>query len=60
MEQAFIIGRLKDITISELLDALGEAWSGKLVDIYKVVDPLLIDRVTDALADFRDALKHKD
>jgi hypothetical protein len=42
-----------------LLDALGEAWSGKLVDIYKVVDPLLIDRVTDALADFRDALAHK-
>jgi len=59
MEQAFIIARLKDITIPELLDALGEAWSGKLVDIYEVVDPLLIDKVTDALADFRDAVKKK-
>jgi hypothetical protein len=59
MEQAYIISRLKDITIPELLDALGEAWAGKLINIYDVVDPSLIDQVTDALADFRDAVKQK-
>lgn len=59
MEQAFIISRLKEITIPELLDALGEAWAGKLVDIYEVVDPLLIDKVTDALAEFRESVKMK-
>lgn len=59
MEQAFIIARLKDITIPELLDALGEAWAGKIVDIYEVVNPSLIDKVTDALAEFRDAVKMK-
>jgi len=54
-----LIASLKDITIPELLDALGEAWSGKLVDIYKAIDPTLIDKLTDALADFRDAVKKK-
>jgi hypothetical protein len=33
MEQAYIIARLKEITIPELLDALAEAGAGQPVDI---------------------------
>ncbi len=58
MEQAYIIARLKEITIPELLDALAEANAGKPVDIYEHLPPLLIDQVTDALWDFIDAIKH--
>ena len=58
MEQAYIIARLKDITIPELLDALAEANAGKPVDIYEHLPPLLIDQVTDALWEFTDAVKH--
>ena len=35
MEQAYIIARLKEITVPELLDALAEANAGKRVDIYE-------------------------
>ena len=34
MEQAFIIARLKEMTVPELLDALAEARAGETVDIY--------------------------
>ena len=56
MEQAYFINRLKDITIPELLDALAEAGAGKPVDIYEHLQPALIDRITDALGDFMDAV----
>jgi hypothetical protein len=57
MEQAYIIARLKEITVPELLDAIAEANAGEPVDIYEYLPPLLIDQVTDALADFIDAVK---
>lgn len=57
MEQAYIIARLKEITIPELLDALAEANAGEPIDIYEHLPPLLIDQVTDALGDFIDAVK---
>ena len=57
MEQAYIIQRLKEIRVPELLDALAEAGAGQPIDIYEYLDPLLIDRTTDALADFMDAVK---
>ena len=57
MEQAYIIFRLKSITIPELLDAIAEANAGKAVDIYEHLDPELIDKITDTLGEFIDAVK---
>ena len=57
MEQAYIIARLKEITIPELLDALAEAGAGKAIDIYEFLEPGLIDKTTDALGEFMDAVK---
>lgn len=57
MEQAYIIARLKEITVPELLDAIAEANAGDPVDIYEHLPPALIDQVTDALGDFIDAVK---
>ena len=57
MEQAYIIFRLKSITIPELLDAIAEANAGKAVDIYEHLDPELIDKITDSLGEFIDAVK---
>lgn len=57
MEQAYIIFRLKEITIPELLDAIAEANAGKAVDIYEHLDPELIDKITDTLGEFIDAVK---
>jgi len=57
MEQAFIIARLKEISIPELLDALAEAGAGRPVDIYEHLPPDLIDKTTDALGEFLDAVK---
>lgn len=57
MEQAYIIARLKEITIPELLDALAEAATGEPIEIYDYLQPDLIDKTTDALADFIDAVK---
>jgi hypothetical protein len=57
MEQAFIIARLKEISIPELLDALAEAGAGRPVDIYEHLPPDLIDKTTDALGEFLDAIK---
>jgi hypothetical protein len=57
MEQAYIIARLKEITIPELIDAIAEAHSGQPVDIYEHLDPLLIDKTTDALWEFIEAIR---
>lgn len=57
MEQAYIIARLKEITIPELLDAIAEANAGKAVDIYEHLDPQLIDKITDTLWEFTEAVK---
>lgn len=57
MEQAYIIARLKEITMPELLDAIAEANAGKPVDIYEHLAPDLIDRTTDTLYEFIDAIK---
>lgn len=57
MEQAYFISRLKEITMPELLDAIAEAHAGKRVDIYEHLLPDLIDRTTDTLYEFIDAVK---
>ena len=35
MKQAYIIARLKEMTIPELLEALAEAYAGDPLDIYE-------------------------
>ena len=57
MEQAYILSRLKEITIPELLDALAEANAGEAIDIYEHLPPDLIDSTSDTLADFIAAVK---
>jgi len=57
MEQAYIIARLKEMTMPELLDAIAEAHAGEAIDIYEYLDPLLIDRTTDTIYEFIDAVK---
>jgi len=57
MEEAYIIARLKEITIPELLDAIAEANTGEAIDIYEYLDPELIDKTTDILGEFIDAVK---
>ena len=57
MEQAYIIARLKEISIPELLDAIAEANAGKAIDIYEHLEPDLIDRTTDTLWEFINAVK---
>jgi len=57
MEQAYILSRLKEITIPELLDALAEANAGEAIDIYEHLPRDLIDRTSDTLADFIAAVK---
>ena len=57
MEQAYIISRLKEITIPELLDAIAEANAGEAVDVYEHLSPALIDKTTDTLWEFIDAVR---
>ncbi len=57
MEQAYIIARLKEITIPELLDAIAEANAGEAIDIYEALDPSLIDKTTDTIWEFIEAVK---
>ena len=57
MEQAYIIARLKEISMPELLDANAEAHPGKPVDIYEYLPPDLIDKTTDTIYEFIDAVK---
>jgi hypothetical protein len=57
MEQAYIIARLKEMTMPELLDAIAEANAGEAIDIYEYLDPRLIDKTTDTIYEFIDAVK---
>ena len=57
MEQAYIIAILKEMTMPELLDAIAEAHAGEATDIYEYLDPLLIDKTTDIIYEFIDAVK---
>ena len=57
MEQAYIIARLKEITVPELLDAIAEANAGEPIDIYEYLAPDLIDKTIDTIWDFIDAVK---
>ena len=57
MEQAYIIARLKEITMPELLDAIAEAHAGETIDIYEHLQPDLIDKTTDTVWEFIEAVK---
>ena len=57
MEQAYIIARLKEMTMPELLDAIAEAYAGEPVDIYEHLSPDVIDKATDAVWDFIESVK---
>lgn len=57
MEQAYIIARLKEMTIPELLNAIAEANAGNAIDIYEQLAPDLIDKATDALWEFIDGIR---
>ena len=57
MEQAYIIARLKEMTMPELLDAIAEAHAGVAIDIYEYLEPVLIDKTTDAIWEFIEAIK---
>ena len=57
MEQAYIIARLKEMTMPELLDALAEAHAGEPIDIYEHLEPALIDKTTDTIWEFIEAIR---
>ena len=57
MEQAYIIARLKEMTMPELLDALAEAHAGETTDIYEHLESGLIDKTTDTLWEFIEAVR---
>ena len=57
MEQAYIIARLKEMTMPELLDAIAEAYAGEAIDIYEHLQPDLIDKTTDTIWEFIEAIK---
>ena len=57
MEQAYIIARLKEMTVPELLDAIAEAHAGEPIDIYEYLSPELIDKTTDTLWEFTEAIR---
>ena len=57
MEQAYIIARLKEMTMPELLDAIAEAHAGEAIDIYEHLSPELIDKTTDIIWEYIEAVK---
>lgn len=57
MEQAYIIARLKEMTLPELLDALAEAHAGEPIDIYEHLSPELIDKTTDTIWEFIEGVR---
>ena len=57
MEQAYIIARLKEMTMPELLDALAAAHAGETIDIYEHLEPGLIDKTIDTIWEFIEAVK---
>ncbi len=56
MEQAYFISRLKTISVPELLDALAEAHAGQPMDIYEHLEPDVIDKATDTVWEFIEAV----
>ena len=57
MEQAYIIARLKEMTMPELLDALAEAHAGEAINIYEHLEPRIIDKTTDTIWEFIEAVR---
>jgi hypothetical protein len=57
MEQAYIIARLKEMTVAEIMDAIAEAHAGKAIDVYEHLEPELIDKTTDTIWEFISAIK---
>lgn len=57
MEQAYIIARLKEMTMPELLNALAEAHAGRAIDIYEHLEPNMVDKTTDTIWEFIEAVK---
>ena len=57
MEQAYIIARLMEMTIPELLDAIAEAHAGRAIDIYDHLAPDLVDKTTDTIGEFIEAVR---
>lgn len=57
MEHAYFITRLKENTMPELLDAIAEAHAGKAMDVYEYLEPGLIDKTTDTIWEFIEAVK---
>jgi len=57
MEQAYIIDRLRAMTIPELLDAIAEAHAGNAINIYDHMEPALIDKTTDTIWEFIEAIR---
>ena len=45
------------MTMPELLDAIAEAYSGEAIDIYEHLEPGLIDKTTDTIWEFIEAVK---
>ena len=45
------------MTTAELLDALAEAYAGEAIDIYEHLQPGLIDKTTDTIWEFIEAVK---
>jgi len=57
MEQAYIIDRLRAMTIPELLDAIAEAHAGNAINVYDHIEPALIDKTTDTIWEFIEVVK---
>ena len=57
MEQAYIIARRKEMTMPELLDALAETHAGEGIDIYGHLEASLIDKMTDTIWEFIEAVR---
>lgn len=57
MEQSYIIARLKEMTMPELLDALAEAHGGEAIDIYEYLPSEVIDKTTDTIWEFIEAIR---
>ena len=45
------------MTIPELLDALAEAYAGKAINMYEDLEPGLIDKTTDTIWEFIEAVR---
>ncbi len=52
MEPSYISNRLREMSVPELLDAIACAKAGKPFDIYEHLEPGIIDKTTDAIAEF--------